>query len=690
MSSFGLSRQLSDGSRESKLFYCYCKDCDDGDNDINNVSKFIRLGCKCIVHYVCLIQYLRYKLGDRLTMSLNGISCPYGTECMSFKTLDEVEGDDTLIYYITINDIDNIVDYGLNHNELQQYLIENDCEALTHKEVNDLREWIEFEKIRSAEIVPVNSNDITDLFVISTTKACPNCDFRSSHPHGHQCHHISPSRPPKRGGCPNCHINYCYKCLSSEIENKRDRGSDSKCKCGYWSNFCRPIQSLDDIKSYISINEGGIPFDNRCGCVICSDCRYGKSCSYCPGDCCVCNGFVNPSPNEYLSINCQERRWKAEGPSLNNGSNSSLWDCCRHGKIHQLIIIIQETNININIRDRDGRTGLHLACDANQIECIEILLNHSDIDVNLADRLGRSPLENAIQSESAAVVKLLLDHPLTDVNVSSSYRETPLYNSCSILDTTITKMLLAHRDIDINKVNREGQTSLHRACYLGGLRRLGLEFETINCLLSDHRTNVNVVDNKGMTPLSIACDGVYNVTDIVKLLLNHPDIDVNKTNGKSPLLRAYGKKNDEIFNLLLDHPTTNVSIFDCCSMGLTDHLSTLFQRNDITEKNINKRNYKGKTSLSIACSTGSIGCVELLLSSSLIEINKTNSDHSTCLHQACNQKNIEIVRILLEYSSIDVNISDSNGRTPLFISCSLGCTEIVTLLLGNKKYTIYF
>lgn len=46
------------------------------------------------------------------------------------------------------------------------------------------------------------------------------------------------------------------------------------------------INSSSDMKSYIAIDDGGIPY----GCVICSDCRQGRTCEYCPGDCCVCRG----------------------------------------------------------------------------------------------------------------------------------------------------------------------------------------------------------------------------------------------------------------------------------------------------------------------------------------------------------------------------------------------------------------
>jgi len=47
MSSFACTRGLSDGTRQSNQYYCFCFDFDDGDNDINDVSKFVRLGCTC-------------------------------------------------------------------------------------------------------------------------------------------------------------------------------------------------------------------------------------------------------------------------------------------------------------------------------------------------------------------------------------------------------------------------------------------------------------------------------------------------------------------------------------------------------------------------------------------------------------------------------------------------------------------
>jgi len=745
MSTFGLTRQLSDGSRELNLYYCYCGDCDNGDNDINSgISKFVRLGCKCVLHYVCLIQYLRYKLGDRLTMSLNGIACPFGSECRSFKTLDEVGGDDTLIYYITTDELDNIVAYGINHSKLQEYLDENDCKPLTHEEVNDLRKWIDDEKTR--EIVPIDPNVITDLFVLSTTKACPHCNFRSSHPHGHQCHHISPANPPKRGGCPNCHINYCYKCLSTEIENKRDRGGALNCRCNYWSNFCNPLTSSYDIKNFISINEGGIPFDKRCGCVICSDCKYNSPCSFCPGDCCVCEGYVNPSPNEYIDINNRGQiKWKADGPKLiaddtsgsSSNNNYSLFDCCRHGYVDELRIILQEPNTtadDVNRRDRNGRTGLHIACDANQIECVQLLLDYKDIVVNMLDNSGQTPLHTACSSdEGYEVVTLLLTHKDVDVNAVDNYGRTPLRiaDANDDLANDTFWLLAAHPDVnisiqqccslglskklvtmlqkpnttttadDVNRRDEHGRTALYFACSVSHL-------ECVRLLLDYKDIAVNVPDKSGMTPLIAACwgssyhygngfrGGTYRSrTEVISLLLNHKDIDVNAADkyGSTLLHHACSRKHTEIITLLLAHEQINTNATDINGFSpLNKHISC---SNDI---------YSSSDEI-----------VSLLLSHKSIDVNRADSKGFSPLNHACTNRLYHIQNLLLAHPGIrfsirdccclglsdelvgilqqpstttttadEVNSRDINGRTGLHLACYAKHLECFRLLLTHK------
>ncbi|KAH8095696.1 hypothetical protein JL720_3019 [Aureococcus anophagefferens] len=124
-----------------------------------------------------------------------------------------------------------------------------------------------------------------------TSRGCPGCGARTTHFHGHACHHISPST----GGCPACGAAWCYACGATGDDNLRLRGKRSACLCarGTWSAGCenRDVATHVDARS-------GYPADRRCGCPICPTCRVGAPCELCDGTCCVCEGLVPPGPLE--------------------------------------------------------------------------------------------------------------------------------------------------------------------------------------------------------------------------------------------------------------------------------------------------------------------------------------------------------------------------------------------------------
>lgn len=451
---FAFTRQAS----QNAVGYCFCGDDDNNDNRENT----LRLGCRCIVHYGCLITYIYSKLNDRLTMSLNGISCPYGSDCAHSKEAS----DSAVIYYITLDDLDNIVDYGINHPDLKKYLEEYSCKELTHDAVDQLRLWITEQK----ENPVVLTDDDFTLFLKSTTKQCPRCRYRSTHYHGHSCHHISPASPDRRGGCPNCHTDYCYKCLSTKDENLRDRNKENKCKCGNWSNFCESIESVDDINKYIELNDGGIPFDKRCGCVICSDCQYQKPCGFCSGNCIVCEGYVSPSPSE------ARQEWVAVGLALRdtlvNENVQKIWSYCTEGNDELLSEILKAgscTSEDINKQNKDGDTAIHIACSNLNTKCIAVLTAHPDVSVNCKNYDGISPLLLALaEAEAEAkdaydIVALLVNHEDIDLFAEDNNGNTPLFLSCLVGFVDIVQKILKAPGTNvkevINKANTEGMTS---------------------------------------------------------------------------------------------------------------------------------------------------------------------------------------------------------------------------------------
>jgi hypothetical protein len=239
-------------------------------------SVGIKLGCDDSIHYNCLVMYIRSKLDDRIslirsieTVEKAGIVCPYGPVCKQINRK------------ITINELEEVVNLG-------KFIVlkdqSPDFKKLEKNEIDTLKSWIneDFGKTLAIknEAQNNNNNNETNLMLLATTKPCPACGFRSSHIHQHHCHHISPN-----GGCPNnrCRVNYCYKCLKTGAENRRERGRENLCLCGGWSNFCKSLRTEDDISKFLVLKP--YPHDLRCGCIICSDCSFGKPCSQCSGHC---------------------------------------------------------------------------------------------------------------------------------------------------------------------------------------------------------------------------------------------------------------------------------------------------------------------------------------------------------------------------------------------------------------------
>ena len=442
-----------------------------------------------------------------------GICCPYGSECPGLSES---------VYVVTLGELEKIVDFGTGIEEkeaLAKILLDNNAELLTHAQITDLRIWLvgradlnalrlwlddytlcgdevaaltkrceaslsgfmqvlrqpgahprldsladearqHLHQVRQGHQVD------TDPYVEATTKKCPSCGMGSTHYHGHNCHHISPF-----GGCPLCHINYCYRCLASESQNVAERSDPVLCKCGFWSNYCQLIRTPKDIQKFIVPSP--VPYDKRCGCVICPDCLYGQPCGTCPGNCVVCLGYLSPGPREILS------EYKLEGPGIFPGLDEPfelLQEACRHGDVPACLDALlrrQDTPYDINTADSDGQTVLYFACDAGHSKCVALLLEHApDIKVDQANRYGYTPLIIACKDGLAALAALLLETGRVQANLQTCNGYTALYVACCNGHLEAVQLLLTHQfnnPIDVNLADGTGHTPLMMASKNGHL-----------------------------------------------------------------------------------------------------------------------------------------------------------------------------------------------------------------------------
>ena len=135
--------------------------------------------------------------------------------------------------------------------------------------------------------------------------------------------------------------------------------------------------------------------------------------------------------------------------------------------------------MDINARDKDQATPLHLASYHGFADVAEVLLEHG-AQANAKDIQGQSPLHQVIlgdhyfqsakmtswprkyhADEVVYLVRLLLKHGV-DVNAQNNVQETPLHLASRLRLLEMARFLLEH-GANVNMKNAEGKTALQLA-----------------------------------------------------------------------------------------------------------------------------------------------------------------------------------------------------------------------------------
>jgi ankyrin repeat protein len=143
---------------------------------------------------------------------------------------------------------------------------------------------------------------------------------------------------------------------------------------------------------------------------------------------------------------------------------------------------------------------------------------------------------------------------------------------------------------------------------------------------------------------------------LVKKILKDSVIDVNANIGGNTLLTLSIKKNNlPIFYEILKHPNIDV----------------------------NKQNGKGDTPLMVASTFGVIEAIQLLLQFSEIDPNITDDWENSPIMVASMIGKIEAIQLLLKHPKTDPNIQNQFGHTALMSACKENRKSVVGLLLAH-------
>ena len=336
-------------------------------------------------------------------------------------------------------------------------------------------------------------------------------------------------------------------------------------------------------------------------------------------------------------------------------------------------------------------------CKYDYCSLVEILLKINNFDINRLEKRGKKelrPFHVAIMKGNKDIVKQLISSDKLDINskiitfFTSKIVDKPedIFEEKTALQITIEKndletfqILLSNKQIDVNNKSKTYYEKEKENTYLE------------------------------KTPLFIAIER-GNIT-MIQQLLSKEDIDINAKSKfiVDSVLKGVMYENPWKWWLVDEKMKwSKWSDDEELEEGQIDDDDNLYQWKDDYES----------SALHLAVEIGNLEIVQLLLSSSKIDVNLKNKKYSqmnpifqsnkendkdylyyysedsekTALYIAIENKNIKIVQQLLSREDIDVNIKckiESNQeKAPLHLSASLKNVEITSLLVNHKGIDI--
>uniref|UniRef100_A0A665XBQ1 Poly [ADP-ribose] polymerase n=1 Tax=Echeneis naucrates TaxID=173247 RepID=A0A665XBQ1_ECHNA len=348
-----------------------------------------------------------------------------------------------------------------------------------------------------------------------------------------------------------------------------------------------------------------------------------------------------------------------------------------HPKRKQVTELLLRKGANVNEKNKDFMTPLHVAAERAHNDIMEVLQKHG-AKVNALDTLGQTALHRAALAGHLQTCRLLLGYGV-DASLVSLQGFTaaqmgneavqqilngiaPLRNSdvdyrlleaAKAGDLDTVKSLCTAQNVNCRDLEGRHSTPLH---FAAGYNRVSV----VEYLLH-HGADVHAKDKGGLVPLHNACS--YGHYEVAELLVRHgASVNVADLWKFTPLHEAAAKGKYEICKLLLKHgadPTKKNrdgnTPLDLVKDGDTDIQDLL----------------RGDAALLDAAKKGCLARVQKLCSPDNINCRDTQGRNSTPLHLAAGYNNLEVAEYLLEHGA-DVNAQDKGGLIPLHNAASYG------------------
>ncbi|XP_078426209.1 poly [ADP-ribose] polymerase tankyrase-1 isoform X2 [Cetorhinus maximus] len=398
----------------------------------------------------------------------------------------------------------------------------------------------------------------------------------------------------------------------------------------------------------------------------------------------------------------------------------------QHPKRKQVTELLLRKGANVNEKNKDFLTPLHVAAERAHNDVVEVLHKHG-AKINALDTLGQAALHRAAHGGHLQTCRLLLSYgsdpsilslqgftaaQMGNESVQQILNENvPLHNS-----DVDYRLLEAAKAGDLETVKRglpvpaAAVIPWHNHPRSAPAKRSSKEatppFYNICCvqqLCTTQNVNCRDLEGRHSTPLHFAAG--YNRVAVVEYLLHHgADVHAKDKGGLVPLHNACSYGHYEVAELLVRHgASVNVAdlwkftpLHEAAAKGKYEICKLLLKHGaDPTKKNRDGNTpldlvkegdtdiqdlLRGDAALLDAAKKGCLARVQKLCTPENINCRDTQGRNSTPLHLAAGYNNLEVADYLLEHGA-DVNAQDKGGLIPLHNAASYGHVDIAALLI---------
>uniref|UniRef100_A0A672YHL5 Poly [ADP-ribose] polymerase n=1 Tax=Sphaeramia orbicularis TaxID=375764 RepID=A0A672YHL5_9TELE len=324
-----------------------------------------------------------------------------------------------------------------------------------------------------------------------------------------------------------------------------------------------------------------------------------------------------------------------------------------HPKRKQVTELLLRKGANINEKNKDFMTPLHVAAERAHNDILEVLQKHG-AKVNAVDTLGQTALHRAALAGHIQTCKLLLSFGADPSIVSLQGFTAAQMGNEAVQQILNENVPTRNSDVDYRFLE---------AAKAGDL-------DTVQQLCTPQNVNCRDLEGRHSTPLHFAAG--YNRVAVVEYLLHH-GADVHFT----PLHEAAAKGKYEICKLLLKHPKYTKCILNPSKKNRDGNMPLDMVKDGDTDI---QDLLRGDAALLDAAKKGCLARVQKLCSPENINCRDTQGRNSTPLHLAAGYNNLEVAEYLLEHGA-DVNAQDKGGLIPLHNAASYGHVDIAALLI---------